>query len=226
MGLVPGLSFLEVGCGPGAVLQRLRTDFKPVSAVGVELAWESVQRAAKVAPALRADGAKLPFASDSFDAVMLRFVLRHVRQPDQLLAEAMRVVRPGGRVFVLDADESTLVLDPAAEGWSQLHHALEESARRRGGDPQVGRKLKRLLLEAGLVDPRTMVVPVTTDDIIPPMFIETFLAPSARPVDRDLLDTDAASAWGCVRAWTTRPDAFACALGFFASAAKGSSFNK
>jgi SAM-dependent methyltransferase len=222
LGLERDRRILEVGCGTGALLGRVAKDFRPRSLVGIDLADASVRRAGVLAAVARADGAALPFAAGSFDVVLFRFVLRHAPAPARLIAEARRVLAPGGRVIAVDADDGSLLFDPAPRGWTNLATALEGSARRRGGDPFVGRRLRRLLLDDGLEDARADVLAVSTADVGPAAFVDVFLAPSARPLDADLLDTGAGlrseDPWAEVRAWTGRPDAFACATGFFASA--------
>jgi SAM-dependent methyltransferase len=218
LGLERERRILEVGCGTGALLGRVIKDFRPHKLVGVDLADASVRRAGVMAQVARADGAALPFAAGSFDVVLFRFVLRHAPDPGRLLAEARRVLEPGGRVLAVDADDGSLLLDPAPRGWSELQAALEGSARRRGGDPFIGRKLRRLLLEAGFGDARADVLAVSTADVGAAAFVDVFLAPAARPVDGELMSAEAAeAAWAEVRAWAGRPDAFACATGFFAS---------
>jgi SAM-dependent methyltransferase len=221
LGLERERRILEVGCGTGALLGRVIKDFRPRKLVGVDLADASVRRAGVLAQVARADGAALPFADSSFDVVLFRFVLRHAPDPTRLLAEGRRVLAQGGRVLAVDADDGSLLLDPAPRGWTELADALERSARRRGGDPFVGRKLRRMLLDAGFGDARADVLAVSTADVGAPAFVDVFLAPAARTIDETLMAADAAqAAWDEVRAWTGRPDAFACATGFFASGQK------
>jgi SAM-dependent methyltransferase len=221
LGLERDRRVLEVGCGTGALLGRVIKDFRPRTLVGVDVAEASVRRAGVMAEVARADGEALPFADGSFDVVLFRFVLRHAPSPARLLAEGRRVLAPGGRVIAVDADDGSLLLDPVPRGFRELFDALERSARRRGGDPFVGRTLRRLLLAAGLDDARADVLAVSTADVGAPAFVDVFLAPAARPIDETIMAPDAAAAaWAEVRAWTGRPDAFACATGFFASGRK------
>ena len=221
LGLGDGQRIVEVGCGAGALLAHLARDFAPTSLVGVDRAPEHLQRAKTVAQVARADGAALPFADGSADVVLFRFVLRHVPSPDALLAEALRVLRPGGAVIAVDADDGSLRFDPEPPSWPGLRAALEQSARRRGGDPAIGPSLRRRLQKAGFTDARAEVLTITTEQVAPPAFIEVFLAPAARPVDADLLDGTAATrAWAELRAWAGGGDALGCVSGWLAGARK------
>jgi SAM-dependent methyltransferase len=218
LGLAPGAALLDVGCGTGAPLARVIAGFAPRLAVGVDRSAAHLARARAIAPVVHADGARLPYATGTFDAVVMRFVLRHAPSPRALIDEAARVLRPGGRLFAIDADDDSLLLDAAPPRWPALLAALKETARRHGGDPTIGRSLKRLLAGAGLEDLRARVVPVSTEDLDAPAFVEVFLAPAARPIDDTVMPADdVRAAWGEVAAWARRPDAFAVALGFFVS---------
>jgi hypothetical protein len=137
------------------------------------------------------------------------------------LAEAARVVREGGTVAAIDVDESATAFDPEPPAWPALKSALAASARRRGGDPFVGRRLPRLLLERGLSDPLTVLLPVTTDDLPPAAFVSTMLAPAARAVDPDLLPAPAVeTAWRQLAEWASAGTGFGYAVGIMAAARK------
>jgi SAM-dependent methyltransferase len=85
---------LDVGCGEGELARHL-----PAGAwVGVDSSAEMLARAP--APRLRADAAALPFRDRSFGSVALLYVLYHLAEPAAALAEARRVLRPGGLVAV------------------------------------------------------------------------------------------------------------------------------
>jgi SAM-dependent methyltransferase len=211
LGWQPGMSFLDVGCGTGTTLQLVG------GGVGVDRDRALLQSAPK--PLVRADAARLPFADGSFDCVHLRLVLRHNPQPLLLVREAARVAKQ--LVCAMDADDLAWVLEPPPPGWPRLEAALAESVRRRGGDPGMGRRLPRLLLEAGLRDLKTHVQPISTGDLPAPTWVEMFLAPAARPVDADLLPPDeAAQAWAAARTWARQPDIFAWVIGVAASGRK------
>jgi glycosyltransferase involved in cell wall biosynthesis/SAM-dependent methyltransferase len=96
----PGARLLDVGCGGGLLLAGAAA--RGWRAVGVELS----SRAARVArnldagPVVQAHGAALPFRSGALDAVTLVNILDHLEAPSTALAEARRVLRPGGLLVV------------------------------------------------------------------------------------------------------------------------------
>jgi SAM-dependent methyltransferase len=219
-GLVQGQRLLDVGCGPGGVLERLgATLARP--GFGIDRDGAFIRRAAQLGPAARADGAALPFADGSFDFVLLRLVLRHTPERATLLAEAARVVRAGGVVCAVDVDEAATTFDPEPPAWPRLKAALVAAAERRGGDPFVGRRLPRLMGEAGLVSLSSSVLPVTTDDLPPGAFVETMLAPAARAIDSDLLaPASVAEGWAALREWAAAGRGFGYALGIMTAGRK------
>jgi SAM-dependent methyltransferase len=93
---------LEIGCGEGNNLTRLA----PVArCTGVDLFPKKLRFAAHELPACdfaAADGARLPFADGCYGSVFIRDLLHHVPEPRAVLAEAGRVLAPGGRLCLLE----------------------------------------------------------------------------------------------------------------------------
>jgi len=101
---VRGRDILEIGCGEGMMFDRTAT--QPVQ---MDVSMTRVGRAAsKCRLLICADGYQLPFASESFAAVLLVAVLEHTREPWRLLAEARRVLKPGGRVVIVVPNDWTM----------------------------------------------------------------------------------------------------------------------
>jgi demethylmenaquinone methyltransferase/2-methoxy-6-polyprenyl-1,4-benzoquinol methylase len=71
-----------------------------------------------VAPAVQCDGEKLPFASDYFDCVSVAFGLRNMTHKDAALKEMYRVLRPGGRLLVLEFSRIWKPLAPIYDAYS------------------------------------------------------------------------------------------------------------
>lgn len=93
---------LDVGCGEGATLVHLGS---PEGAVGVDLFEEKLAFAREHVPGctfVRASADELPFEPGSFDHVIVRDVVHHIEDPKPLVRECRRVLRPGGRLDVLE----------------------------------------------------------------------------------------------------------------------------
>lgn len=69
-------------------------------------------------PALQCDAERLPFRSDCFDCVTIAFGLRNVTRKDVALAEMHRVLRPGGRLVVLEFSRVWKPLEPLYDLYS------------------------------------------------------------------------------------------------------------
>jgi SAM-dependent methyltransferase len=93
----PGRRVLDVGCRYGA-LTRAYLDGNEV--VGVDVDRQALAQAARLGIETHwADAdAPLPFGDESFDVVVAGELLEHIRDPAGLVAEARRVLRPGGRL--------------------------------------------------------------------------------------------------------------------------------
>lgn len=71
-----------------------------------------------VAPVARCDAEKLPFSTDYFDCVSVAFGLRNMTHKDAALKEMFRVMRPGGRVIVLEFSQIWKPLEPLYDAYS------------------------------------------------------------------------------------------------------------
>ena len=104
VGAVAGSAILEVGCG-----EALMFDGTSTHPVQMDVSMTRVQRArAKSRHLLCADGYDLPFAPATFEVVLLVAVLEHTRDPQRILTEAHRVLRPGGRVLMVVPNDLTM----------------------------------------------------------------------------------------------------------------------
>ena len=152
-----GRSWLDVGCGSGALSRAVLALAEPAALKGVDHSAGYVALVRRLISDDRArfvvgDARQLPAEADSYDAVISGLMLNFVPQPAEALAEMVRVVRPGGvvAVYVWDyADKiqfmrhfwnAAAALDPAAA-------ALDEGRRFPLCRPDA---LRRLFVAAGL----------------------------------------------------------------------------
>ncbi len=104
-GSLEGSRVLEIGCGRGMGVRMLIDDLRAAEVYAVDLDPAQLRRARRIAGAkcalAAADAERLPFASESFDAVADLGVLHHVLDWQSAVGEIARVMRPRGR-FLFD----------------------------------------------------------------------------------------------------------------------------
>jgi SAM-dependent methyltransferase len=101
IGLRPGHRVLDVGCGLGATVNRLRSRYG-ARAYGVEPSPNQLTRAAPGARLIQADAQRLPFGDAAFDAVFCECALSLLPAPERGLEEAHRVLLPHGFLIISD----------------------------------------------------------------------------------------------------------------------------
>ena len=101
---VPNKDILEVGCGEGMMFEG--TGIRPVQ---MDVSMRRVREARdKGQPAICGDGYHIPFADGSFSVVLLIAMLEHTSEPWRVLAEARRVLKPGGRAVIVVPNDVTM----------------------------------------------------------------------------------------------------------------------
>lgn len=103
--LKPGERVVDLACGTGDLVELARR--RGAGSVGVDFAPRMLAVARRrVGPVLvRADASALPLASECADAVTCAFALRNFTAIAPVLTEAARVLRPGGRLGLLEVDQ-------------------------------------------------------------------------------------------------------------------------
>ncbi len=163
--LKPGDAVLDVGCGPGSDLFELEAIVGPTGrAVGIDSSTTMIdevrRRAASTGSRAELELASvesLPFANGTFDAVRTERLLMHVADAARAVRELARVTKPGGRVVAIEPDHQMTALDAAdGEVCDRVFRGLHMSL----ASPRIGRQLRALFLDAGLVDVDARVVPL------------------------------------------------------------------
>jgi SAM-dependent methyltransferase len=165
LGLTAGEALLDLGCGRGEVACALASSVQPGGrVVGIDASEAMLDAARKRAASLGVDvelvigdGTGLDAPDASFDAVRSERVLQWIPDMEAAVGELVRVLKPGGRLSLIDTDWRTLATDlPDLDAASAVVAAV---VRDRGRPAAAGGKLVNLCREAGLVD--VMVQPAT-----------------------------------------------------------------
>jgi SAM-dependent methyltransferase len=158
--LHPGLSLLDIGCGPGTITADLAAIVAPGRAVGFDASADVVAQARAHAATLDlpnlefevGDLFALPYDDASFDVVHAHQVLQHLTDPVGALVELRRVLRPGGVLAARDGDYGAFrwaPADPRLDRWLALY--LDVTSRN-GHDALIGPSLLGKALSAGFED--------------------------------------------------------------------------
>jgi SAM-dependent methyltransferase len=162
-GSAAGVQLLDVACGPGYVAAAASRGGSVV--LGIDFSTAMVERASHLYPNLEfrlGDAEKLDLPVGSFDAVVMNFGMLHLANPENAIAEAFRVLRPGGRYAftVWDVPERAVAFGIILES-IQMHGNMDVSLPPgppffRFSDPEES---KRTLAAAGFVNVQTLHVP-------------------------------------------------------------------
>lgn len=158
LGLRKQARVLEVGSGSGAISRALAARDEVAEVVGVEPMSLFVSRARELAAGVanvsfvEADGRDIPLPDMSFDAVVIHTVLSHALDPDKVLLEAFRVLRPGAPVAIFDGDYNTISV--ATGDVDPLQACAEAFVGSFVNDAWLVRRLPALLTAAGFLGVR------------------------------------------------------------------------
>ncbi len=155
--LKPGMRMLDCGCGPGTLTLGFAAYVAPGEIIGID--QEGSQFAASAAQAAE-DGVSnlsfvtgniygLPYADASFDVCFASAVLGSVAEPEKVVAEMARLLKPGGILALKEFDHGGDIIypqTPLLERSTELYHRLRAH---NGHEPIGGRRLRGLLHDAG-----------------------------------------------------------------------------
>ena len=143
----PGERVLDLAGGTGDLARLLAARAGPtgevvltdINASMLRIGRDALLDAGTVVPAVQCDAQRLPFADGRFDCVTIGFGLRNVTRKEQALAEMYRVLRPGGRLVVLEFSSVWRPLKPLYDAYS--FGVLPQLGRMFAGDPDSYRYL-------------------------------------------------------------------------------------
>lgn len=227
MGLRKGQSILDVGSGLGNLTRMMARQVAPDGRVlGIERDAQQLAAASRLTSDellqkqlefRRGDALHLPLDKEergTFDLAHARFVLEHIPQPERVISQMLRALRPGGRIILSDDDHLTFRPTPEPAGFPAIWQAYLRSYDRLGNDPFIGRRLVTLLHEAGVQEIENSIVffggcahqavfPLVADNLI-----GVLLGARGRILEESLLSADVFDqAIQGLRHWQQRPQA-------------------
>jgi demethylmenaquinone methyltransferase / 2-methoxy-6-polyprenyl-1,4-benzoquinol methylase len=105
LGLDPGARVLDLACGTGDLCRTVRSaGYQPI---GLDFSVGMLHASRAGAPLVRADALRLPFPDGAFAGITCGFALRNFASLPPVFAECARVLRPDGRIALLDVAEPT-----------------------------------------------------------------------------------------------------------------------
>ena len=160
VGLGPGQSVIDLGCGPRGILGILAGRVSPGGRVaGLDADPAHTAMAAEFAATrgldveiMTADARSTGLAPGSFDVVHARTLLVNLPAPAEVAAEMIRLTRPGGWVASMEPDTEYGRCYPPHPAYGRLCEIFTVVFRRNGADPWIGRRVPELLRRAGLED--------------------------------------------------------------------------
>jgi len=179
---------LEAGCGVGAQTKIIATKNPDSRFLSVDLSEDSIIEAKKIIEALnisnvefrQADIYNLVFKDETFDFVIICFVLEHLHNPLQALIELKRVLKKGGVMIAIEGDHGSTFFHPDSK---QAHTAIDcqvHLQKQSGGNSNIGRELYPLFKSIGLddvsVSPRIVYVDASRPQLVEGFIKNTFTA--------------------------------------------------
>ncbi|XVQ87845.1 methyltransferase domain-containing protein [Microbispora siamensis] len=168
LGLAAGSRVLDVGCGAGLAVAEMAA--LGAEAIGLDVAGQAIEVARSRHPGLefrQADACDLPFGDGELAGYRADKVYHGLADPVRAVAEAWRVLAPGGRIVLVGQDWDTFVIDSDDAALTRVMVRARADA---VPSPHVARRHRNLLLDAGFADVTAEVrTGVFTDGSLLPM---------------------------------------------------------
>jgi SAM-dependent methyltransferase len=191
LGLKRGASVVDVGCGAGHAAEELAA--LRLKVTGLDADPEAIEAARTRVPGAMfhvAHSDDLPLADESMDGYRAVRLFHLLEDPVPTIAEAYRVLRPGGRIVVGGQDYGFLLIDSSDQ---DLTDVILLGLEARSVAPRAVRNLRDLLLDAGFRDAEVVVhTDVVTDYAA---MAPQLAAAATAAVDKALITRDDADGW-------------------------------
>jgi ubiquinone/menaquinone biosynthesis C-methylase UbiE len=165
VGLEAGAAAIDLGCGPRGILDLLAERVSPAGrVVGLDadpshtaMAKTFIAEQGLDVEILTADARSSGLPAGSFDLVHARTLLINVPEPGEVVAEMVRLAKPGGYVASMEPDTEHVICYPPHDAFTRICEIFPLVAARNGADPEMGRRVPELFRNAGLEDVRAEV---------------------------------------------------------------------
>jgi ubiquinone/menaquinone biosynthesis C-methylase UbiE len=102
---------IDLGCGEGIILEKLVKGNPDKSCLGIDLTWESLKTSRHYhLPVICGDISELGLKSESVDHCLLLDVIEHIDQPEKVLEEVLRILKPKGSLIVVFPNDAMFFL--------------------------------------------------------------------------------------------------------------------
>lgn len=190
---------LEAGCGVGSQTKIIAPKNPSCHFTSIDISETSLEKAKTMIQALNiknvmlqiGDIFDLHFETESFDHIIVCFVLEHLSNPVQALLNLKKVLRKGGTITVIEGDHGSAYFYPRSDAAQKTINCQVQLQALQGGNALIGREIYPLLYKAGfsdcLVSPRMVYVDSSKPLLVEGFIKNTFTA-MIEGVERDALN--------------------------------------
>lgn len=147
-------TFLDIGCGPGFVTQAVKQAHPHLQVHGIDRSLRMISWARSQFTQIRwtvGDIYDLPYRDESIDFAYARLVFQHLEHPGRAARSVARVLVSGGKLVVVDVDDSKLSVSGAPAALHDLQQRFARHKQEQKADRYVGRNLGTILSSSGFV---------------------------------------------------------------------------
>lgn len=151
---------LDIGCGPGVISSELAKYASDGKVIGIDKNRLMIEECSNnegyknIANLSFREGdvLNLDVEENSVDFIYCRFLFQHLSDPLGAMRQMRRALKKGGKMCIIDVDDSWLTLLPRPEYFDSYLVRCEKAQADRGGDRFIGHKLKGYMEEVGLIN--------------------------------------------------------------------------
>jgi SAM-dependent methyltransferase len=189
---------LEPGCGVGSQTKIIAPKNSTCHFTSIDISELSLEKAGIMTETMgiknvlfqKGDIFNLDFEEESFDHIIVCFVLEHLPDPITALNKLHRVLRKGGSITVIEGDHGSTYFYPESKAAHKAINCQIELQAKHGGNACIGRELFPLLNKSGfsncVVSPRMVYVDSSKPELVDGFIKNTFTA-MIEGVEKDAL---------------------------------------